>query len=842
MFSDSTIRDDEMDVDASRLADTSKSSSSYPTGQGSSAQPEEKPFTVTILSSEDPLKKSISACFKPYEMLSRNTVSTVIISSPIVKEEEEEDVSEAFVTNCNEHIGNEGNLQKAWRLLKKMRMLGGLEPTEEQIDISASRKGLCILTALDHHKLKIAALDSLVELLERDDASDESGEDIVKLGISLIERMNRNLMQTEKVQTQKKFARAYNSVAELIQREYGRKNIGGITEELRTELIKTARKLEDLNTHEDPELHFIVESALEGVKRLKDDRKELFELLERTYHLIMAGLSLYFDGDFALPEQLEKAFIGIDPRFQHAWYDGVFVINALAKKAVDDFTALKSMQALIKSKYDKLDWKFLFGAINQFEWLAIHGATLSIQQSALKGHKKMEEELPGIDFFVNCHHFDKKPDMKPLIHFCAPKLKDPNILIREACVRSLFNVIAQSQDSKIRFHAKMTVLERLKVEEDMQVHETILSGLPKSITQKYRHNTLQGQSAEFPHVATDLTKRSISSIPSSSDQTLRDWLDEVGEFSYKPLPANLGQTISPSQPGQVRKVASGILSPYLENQEIIPRIMISSSPTNHPSPSPVRPLPIRKRQPSPRQHTRIVKRLAEILGSDPDHLQGKIKTRTGILLAGENQIQITEKGIKEFFAILRSDASIHTLDLTRIQIPLEGIYVIANGIKSTKIAHIILSDHETKETVKALAAALQVSHTLLLSTNCSKVYLLLGGALLSKKDAAESINYLSKGIQLEENTPKDMNIHVQLLIKRGRAKLLNDNKIGAFNDFSKAVEIAPDNFKGAFEIAKFYLDQNDLVHAKTWGETALKINPSNAKARYLISLCESVKS
>jgi Tfp pilus assembly protein PilF len=79
------------------------------------------------------------------------------------------------------------------------------------------------------------------------------------------------------------------------------------------------------------------------------------------------------------------------------------------------------------------------------------------------------------------------------------------------------------------------------------------------------------------------------------------------------------------------------------------------------------------------------------------------------------------------------------------------------------------------------------------------------------------------------------------LVKRGRAKLLNNNNIGSFSDFSKAIEIAPKNFKAAFEIAKFYLDQGEVDNAKLWGEKALEINPTSAKAQYLISLCERHK-
>ena len=48
-------------------------------------------------------------------------------------EEAEEDVSEEFVTEFNKHYGNESNIEKAERLIKKMRLIGGLDKDAESI-------------------------------------------------------------------------------------------------------------------------------------------------------------------------------------------------------------------------------------------------------------------------------------------------------------------------------------------------------------------------------------------------------------------------------------------------------------------------------------------------------------------------------------------------------------------------------------------------------------------------------------------------------------------------------------------------------------------------------------
>jgi tetratricopeptide (TPR) repeat protein len=199
-----------------------------------------------------------------------------------------------------------------------------------------------------------------------------------------------------------------------------------------------------------------------------------------------------------------------------------------------------------------------------------------------------------------------------------------------------------------------------------------------------------------------------------------------------------------TQTGQIRRVASAILIPFIENNEHhLPQIIVNPSPSPQVADKPLPPSPF----------SRVVEKLAEILECEPELLKSKIKNRTGIQLTDEEEVHVSEKGIKDFYAILQADRSIHTLDLTRLRIDPDGLYILINGFPNTGISRIILSDSESKESAKALASATRICPTLLLTAKSAKSYLLLGKALLSKRDFAESINYLSKGIQLEENAP-----------------------------------------------------------------------------------------
>lgn len=432
-------------------------------------------------------------------------------STPIQDQDIDEDVSEEFVKNFNTHFGNNSNPKKAARLIEKMRRLGGLMPPleSESIDIPAARLGLSILAGLNKLTYKLQSLENLIVLLQNDKIEKETSIGLVTLAINLMTQMNRVLMQSETVDVQIKISEAYSIVAELLQRHYSKKHINGITKELKLELIETIKALEALNTQENDQLDFYVHLALEGVKRLIDDRKELFDLIERFYHLAAAIISLerYDAGTCFL--ELSRAFKDLDPNIPNAWYNGVLILKDLAKDAKGDINKLIGIQTLVREKYKQFDWKFAYAAIGIFHDIALHGQTKNIRKLAFFGIKLFGPDFPGLITFVDSQHLPKKIDLHPLIHFKKPIKRDPNIQIRYASIEYLISIANEALDSDLRKKAKTTLLSRLSLEKNPTILKLIEEAIPKEPIKQRKWLSENGQ--EKQHIVWLHRKKSSSS-------------------------------------------------------------------------------------------------------------------------------------------------------------------------------------------------------------------------------------------------------------------------------------------------------------------------------------------
>lgn len=424
------------------------------------------------------------AATKPTVTVSAHPVNENSISdnSTSKKMESEEDVSEEFVTHFNTHIGNFENQDKAQRLIEKMRRLGGLMVPDDKrnIDIPAARLGLSILAGLNNPKYKLQALDNLLLLLQNDHLEKDTSINLVTLAINLMTKMNRVLMQTETIDVQIKIAQAYSLVAELLQRHYSKKHINAITKELKLELTATIKALEALNTQEDFQLDFYVSQALEGVRRLIDDRKELFDIIERFYHAAAAILSFErYDAATCFLE-LSNAFKDLDPHLPQAWYNGVLILNDLAKAARKDEDKLTGIQVLVREKSKKFNWKFTYAALGVLYDLTLHGDNKTIRKLAFNGVKVLGPDFPGFITFVNSKDLPKYLYLDPIIHLKKPTRKDPNIEIRFAAIEYLIKIAKESPDWLIKKKAKLVLIFRKRLEKDQAILDLINAIVPAS--------------------------------------------------------------------------------------------------------------------------------------------------------------------------------------------------------------------------------------------------------------------------------------------------------------------------------------------------------------------------
>lgn len=388
------------------------------------------------------------------------------------KEEEDEYLSEEFITKFNERIGDKTNIRKARRLMKKMKILAGLHPSSsaEELDIPSARFGFALLAGLNHHELKLEALENLEYLLEHDPVTEASSIRLVALAIKVMNQLDRELMQTEVLEVQIKSAKIYGLLAEMIQRHMAKKHINAITDDLRNQLLQTARALRDLNRLEDPRLDCYVESALEGIKRILDDHKVLYEVVERLYNATMIGVSIYLRDLSEFPQFVQGAINGVDLKIKFGWYDAVMTLLKLGREAMNDHCALAALQKFIYDNGKKLNWRFLYLAVDILTNIAISSPDPRIRKLAFSGNRFVED-FPGLLKFAGWNRFGKKLSITPIVRLERPKLSNKDALIRLAVAKSLIKVSNECPDNLIRIQARSAFLNQYRLEKSKKVRE-----------------------------------------------------------------------------------------------------------------------------------------------------------------------------------------------------------------------------------------------------------------------------------------------------------------------------------------------------------------------------------
>lgn len=414
---------------------------------------------------------------------------TIAVVSCLHNENEHlENVTDRFIEKFNKHRGKESYVIKAENMLNQNCKLGGIyselpnknvssKPSYE--DIPSARHNLFLLTKLDNQKLKIKALNYLMEVLEKDPIVPETAFDLVKLAIEFLKEMDRERIQTQPLNEQICICRVLGTICELIQKHYVKKHLNGITQELKDQLIRTTEALEALNTQNHSLLHFYTAYALEGIKRIQDDRKILLEIFEFLGLIGTAGMAFSHDFSLIFFESIEKAFSMLEVRTKHSWYDLTFLFNELTKSACQDPKSMIAIQYILGKKWKNANWKFTFNAIKKLEYIALKGSTEEIRSAALKGQKNMATECPGILHFLDCHAFNQKTSFKPVVHLRRPTGKDSNIPIRSLVIHVLINIAQNSPDLKMRILAKRKLCERAKLEKNTDILESIFSIVPR---------------------------------------------------------------------------------------------------------------------------------------------------------------------------------------------------------------------------------------------------------------------------------------------------------------------------------------------------------------------------
>lgn len=745
--------------------------------------------------------------------------AVVICNHPSAEKEPEEDVSEEFVKNYNEHIGNKENQDKARRLIKKMKVLGGLDPDNvpTQLDIPAARMGFAILAGLKNYQHKMTALENLRKLLAKDEFKKETAIDLVSLAMKVMSKMDRELIQTEIIDVQIEIAKAYGAIAELLQHHYAEKHINAITKELKSQLGTTARTLEDLNRQEDVKLAFAVGFALEGIKRLRDDRKELFEILLRIYHTVMAAASVYQTDMQQAATEIDLAFKGIDINIKSSWYDGAALLHVLARDAKTNYNVLFALQKLIAEKHKDLNWRFLYEAINVLTDIAINGANEKIRFAAFEGLKTIKQDYPGLINFKDYKGFALKPDLSPIVHFEAPKLKNHNIIIRTTCVENLILLAKQSPDFITRKRSKVTLITRLKEETDTNI-KTLLR----------------------------------QAIPTNRDD-LENWLNESGKYAPVPPAIVVSHVDSKDKNRQIEPISSDSQITTLANQILSPGNTNNTSLMNNPDPkiipsfyilSPAGSLSqsqladddtsVSSVASSAREPNQIAKRLAGCLGVDPEFLSDKLHYKGDIRPTGKTGLVINEKGMADLVELLTTHQKITKLDLGICGKSVEGLNFLFSNLQKTHLNSLGLKAKISRNQAKELALLIHEKKDLKVSLRGSKDYYLLGHALLRIGEITEAISYYTKALSEPSKKDFEKKLQSKLYFRRGLAYMLDGEVELAIEDLSRTMQIDPTFVRGALELSRLYLQEGQKPLAKSWALKAFHLSPTNRDVNKLL--------
>jgi hypothetical protein len=332
---------------------------------------------------------------------------------------------------------------------------------------------------MDEQECKISALDSLLEIFKNDSYKKAESNQLLKLAIDLLALMDRETIQAVDLDAQNKIAEVYSTVMETLLIHYGKHHINAITKELKIQLRSAATSLKKLNRNEDIKLKYFVNCALEGIRRLKDDRLELFELLERTYKIAIAAISFYLKEPEKGFTSLEQAFKDLDPHLPNTWSNAVMLLKRLTKDVKDDLNQLTPVLLLIGKKHKDLNWKFSYASIEMLFNLAMNGKTKEIRHRALIGAKSVGPDFPGLAYFANSKNLKSYKSLKPMLHFQHSEIVDPNIRIRKASIERLIFLVEKSDDQAVVHEAYMILAKCAKNEKNLEILEILEKYAPK---------------------------------------------------------------------------------------------------------------------------------------------------------------------------------------------------------------------------------------------------------------------------------------------------------------------------------------------------------------------------
>lgn len=651
-----------------------------------------------------------------------------------------------FIQKFNGRIGDERNIEKAKRLMRKMKKLAGMHPDSDpkKTDIPSARMGFALLASLNHHDLKVEALNHLEYLLENDSLTEASSIRLVELAIEIMKQMDRDLIQTEILDVQIKIAKIYGLVAELIQRHYGKKHINAIADELRAQLLQTARSLRDLNRLDDTRLDFYVESALEGIKRILDDHKPLFEIFDRVYNAAMLGVSFYFRDLNNAPEYTRNAFADIDVKLKFSWYDAAITILKLGRESLTDIAKLEALQLFIvrylNDNSDMLNWRFLYQAIEILTYITIKSADPAIRIHAFRGKKMFEEQFPGLLAYKGCSILGKRLNMRPVLHLEKPQVNNLDTIIRMQVVKSLLRIGNECPDLLIRKTARQEFLNRFQVEKSIKIREFM--------------------GVEFRKVQ----GREVA------------WINEEPPFDIYPLKTAETETgsLTPREPINFISLYTQTFAPFIPLDQDAARGSIDTQYSA-------------SKEPKSRIN-KVHQQLALALDKPIDWVKTNLPQKSGIRKTTDELLAISPKGMQNLVKLLKSNHDITSCDMQIFEGNCEGLNLLTKSLLATGITQLSLPTGVTKELAQDLAEVLDKRPELEIQLSSIEDIETVAEVFANKHLYDDAEEVLSSGIEQGRGSRISPQKLSNLYLKRGDLHIARNDKAQAEHDLLKALE------------------------------------------------------
>lgn len=710
-------------------------------------------------------------------------------------------VTTAFVEEFNKNRGITEYAQKAKMMMRKTRILAGMQPFDAlresgHIDIPSARKNFAILAQLDNHQLKTQALDNLILMMRNDELRKDTAFDLIPLAVEIMRQMDRELMQTQLIEVQIKICTVYSLAAELIQSHYGKRHLGGITKELKEQLTITAKNLEDLNAHNDTQLHVQTSTAYEGVRRLIDDRKALFEMIDRLIHAFFAVADVFLTDGEGFTDEAIAALGNVKLNLKHSWYDHAHVCNILAKKALSDHNKLALFQGYVEDNWRELDWKYLYSVIDNLTDITLNGKNELVRRNALAGSKTRKMSFSGLVDYLAVDHFKSHHDFRNIVKFKKAVKNDYNVIVRRHVIEQLEKIAREAPDAIVRKTAKLNLLDHYR----------------KSETDK------------------DLLEELQAIIPKGERKT-QAWLHEIGPYQWKKIEDPLYIPLAEVEEGNadsVQEVAlHSLIEPPVPGIEI-PNITIAPPADALHAQQPKATHPGSKRPPSI-----LIKSVGDCLGVDVDIIRNRLAMDGNILPIGEGMIglKISEQGMRDISHLVRISGDISIMNFERCQLEPEAFEPLAEAAKCPSVIQLKLDSPLHRSAVMALSESIIENDKLEIVLGSPKDYVLLGHALEIKGYTKEAISYYRSGLRLKKHAEMDDPLRSKLYYRLGKAHILNNEREQAIEAWKKALKRQPESVPTLLYLSRFLIEAGDKRSAKKYATKAVELQPNNQRAK-----------